>query len=106
MLIKRLCSCSAAFEIHFGSLKGWFQNKGYLKILADNQLKHVAETRQTYDQTYKRDNSVMLVLTYHPQSKNVNDIIKKDLVFLNVENMFTSREYIYASSFCLILCRF
>ena len=98
LLIKRLCSCSAAFEIHLGSLKGWFQNKGYLKILADNQLKHVAETRQTSDQTYKRDNSVPLVLTSHPQSKNVNDIIKKDLVFSyakeQVENIFTSPPFV------------
>ena len=38
-------------------------------------------------------NGVPLVLTYHPRLKNVNDIIKKHLVFLyakeQVENIFT-----------------
>ena len=96
--IKILCSSNAAFENHLESLKCWFQNRGYLKTLVDNQLKRVAETRQTSDQTYQRGNSVPLVLTYHPQSKNVNDIIKKYLVFLyakeQVENIFTRPPFV------------
>ena len=56
-------------------------------------MKHVTETGQTSDQTYKRGSDVPLVLTYHPWLKNVNDIIKKYLVFLytreQVENTFT-----------------
>ena len=80
--IKRLCSSNVAFENHLESLKGWFQNRGYPKTLVDNQLKRVTETRQTSDQTYKRGNGVLLVLTYHPRLKNINDIIKKHLVSL------------------------
>ena len=78
---------------HLQSLKGQFQNRGYPKTLVGNQLKCVTETRQTSDQTYKRGNGVLLVFTYQPQLKNVNDIIKKHLVFLyakgRVENIFT-----------------
>ena len=92
--VKRLCSSNVAYENHLESLKGWFQNRGYPKTLADNQLKHVTETRQTSDQTYKRGNRVPLVLTYHPRLKNINDIVRKHLVFLyakeQVENIFTS----------------
>ena len=72
-------SSNVAVENHLESLKGWFQNRGYPKILVDNQLKRDTETRQTSDQTYKRGNGVLLVLTYHPELKNVNDI-KKHLV--------------------------
>ena len=32
--------------------------------LVDNQLKHVIETRQTSEPTYRRGNGVLLVLTY------------------------------------------
>ena len=42
--------------------------------MVDNQLKPVIETRQTSEQTYKRGNGVPLVLTYHPQLKNINII--------------------------------
>ena len=91
--IKRLCSSNVAFENHLGSLKGWFQNREYHKTLVENQLERVTKTRQTSDQTYKRGNGVPLVLTYHPRLKNVNDIIKKHLVFLypkeQVEKIFT-----------------
>ena len=93
MHIKRLCSSNVAFENHLESLKGWFQNRGYPKTLVDNQLKCVTETRQISDHTYKKDSGVPLVLTYHPRLSNVNDIIKKHLVFLyakeQVENVFT-----------------
>ena len=34
--IKRLCSSNVAFENHLGSLKGWFQNRGYHKTLVEN----------------------------------------------------------------------
>ena len=61
-------------------------------------MKRVTETRQTSEQTYKRDNGVPLVLTYHPRLKNVNDIIKKHLVFLyakeQVENIFTPPPFV------------
>ena len=80
LCIKILCPSNIAVENHLESLKGWFQNRGYPKIVVDNQLKRDTETRQTSDQTYKRGNGVLLVLTYHPQLKNVNDIIKKHLV--------------------------
>ena len=90
--IKRLCSSSVAFE-NLESLKGWLQNTGYPKILVNNQLKRVTEARRTSDQIYKRGNGVPLVLIYHPRLNNVNDIIKKHLVFLyakeQVENIFT-----------------
>ena len=74
--ITRLCSSNVAFENHHESLKGWFQNRGYPKTLVDNQLKCVTETRQTSDQTYKKGSGAILSI------KNVNDIIKKHLVFL------------------------
>ena len=73
--IKRLCPSNVAFKNHLESLKAWFQNRGYPKTLVENQLKPVIETRQTSEQTYKRGNGVPLVLTYHPQLKNINDII-------------------------------
>ena len=83
-----------AFGNHLESLKGWFQNRGYPKKLVYNQLKRVAETRQTSDQTNKRSNGVPLALTYHPRLRNVNDIIKNHPAFLypkeQVENIFTS----------------
>ena len=92
--IKKLCSSNVAFENHLEILKGCFQNRGYPKTLVGNQLKRVIETRQTCDQTYKRGNGVLLALTYHPPLKNVNDIIKKHLVFFlyakdQVEDIFT-----------------
>ena len=80
--IKSLGKIPENFENRLESLKGWFQNRGYPKTLVDNQLKRVTETRQTSDQTYKRGNGVLLVLTYHPRLKNINDIIKKHLVSL------------------------
>ena len=87
-----------SFENHLESLRGWFQNRGYPKTLVENQLKCVTETRQTFDQTYKRGNGVLLVLTYHPQLKNVSDIIKKHLVFLyvkeQVEHIFTPPPFV------------
>ena len=56
-------------------------------------MKRITETRQTSDQTRKRGNGVLLILTYHPRLKNINDIIKKHLVFLyakeQVKNIFT-----------------
>ena len=70
--IKRLRSSNIAFENHFGSLKGWFQNRGYPKTLVDNQLKRVTETRQTSNQTYKRGSGVPLVLTYHSRLRPRN----------------------------------
>ena len=96
--IKRLCSSNVAFENHLESLKCWCQNRGYPKTMVDIQLKRVTETRQTSDQTYKRGSGVPLVLTYHPRLKNVNDIIKKHLVFLyakeQVENVFTPLPFV------------
>ena len=100
--IKRICSSNAASKNYFGyhleSLKGWFHNRGYHKTLVDNHLKRVTETRQISDQTYKRGNGVPLALTYHPRLKNVNDIIKKHLVFLfakeQVENIFTPPSFV------------
>ena len=87
-----------SFENHLESLRGWFQNRGYPKTLVENQLKCVTGTRQTFDQTYKRGNGVLLVLTYHPQLKNVSDIIKKHLVFLyvkeQVEHIFTPPPFV------------
>ena len=80
--IKRLCSSNVAFEKYLESLKDRFQNTGYPKALVDNQLKRVTETRERSDQTYKRGNGVPVVVTDHPRLKNVNDIIKKHLVFL------------------------
>ena len=50
LCIKRLCSSNVAFENHLESLKGWFQNRGYLKTLVDNHLKRVTEARQTSTQ--------------------------------------------------------
>ena len=82
LCIKKLCLSNVAFENHLESLKGCFQNRGYLKTLVKNQLKRVTETRQTPEQPYKSGNGVPLVLTYHPRLKNVNGIIKKHLVFL------------------------
>ena len=38
-------SSNVAVENHLESLKGWFQNRGYPKILVDNQLKRDTETR-------------------------------------------------------------
>ena len=104
--IKRLCSSNLALENHLESLKDWFQNREYPKTLVDNQLKRVTETTQTSEQTYKRGNGVPLVLTYLPRLKNVNDIIKKHLVFLNakeqVENMFTPPPFVsFRASFSL-----
>ena len=104
--IKRLCSSNVAFENHLESLKAWFQNGGYPKSLVCNQLKRVIETRQTSEQTYKRGNGVLLVLTYHPRLKNVNDIIKKYLVFLyakeQVDNIFTPPPFVsFRSGFSL-----
>ena len=72
--IKRLCPSNVAFKNHLESFKAWFQNRGYPKTLVENQLKPVIETRQTSEQTYKRGNGVPLVLTYHPQLKNINII--------------------------------
>ena len=96
--IKRLCSSNVAFENHFERLKVWFQNRGYPKTLVDNQLKCVIETRQTSEHTYKRGNGVPLVLTCHLRLKNVNDVIKKYLVFLyakeQVENVFTTPPFV------------
>ena len=80
--IKRLCSFNVALEKYLESLKDRFQNRGYPKTLVDNQLKRVTETRERSDQTYKRGNGVPVVVTDHPRLKNVNDIIKKHLVFL------------------------
>ena len=80
--IKRLCSSNVTFENHLENLKTGFKIKDAPKTLADNQLKRVTKTRQRSDQTYKRGNGVPLVLAYHPRLKNVNDIIKKHLVFL------------------------
>ena len=61
-------------------------------------MKRVTETRKTSDQTDKRGNGVPLVLTYQPQLKNVNDIIKKHLVYLyakeQVENIFTPPPFV------------
>ena len=61
-------------------------------------MKHVTETKQTSDQTYKRGNGVLLVLTYYPPLKNVSNTIKKHLVFLNakeqVDNMFTPPSFV------------
>ena len=98
--IKRLCSSNVAFKNHLESLKRWFQNRGYLKTLVDNQLKHVTETRQTSDQTYKRGNGVPLVLAHHPRLNNANDIIKKHLAFLyakvQVQNIFISPPFHFA----------
>ena len=104
--IKKLCSSNIAFENHLKSLKGWFQNRGYPKALVENQLKRITETRQTSDQIYKRGNGVLLVLTYHPGLKNVDDIIKKHLVFLyakeQVENVFTPPPFVsFRASFSL-----
>ena len=96
--IKKLYSSSVAFENHLESLKGWFQNRGYPKTLVDNQFKRVTETRQTSGRTYKRSNGVPLALTYHPRLKNINDIIKKHLVFLyakkQVENILTPPPFV------------
>ena len=83
--IKKLCSSNVAFENHLERLKSWFQNRGYPKTLVDHQLKRITETRQTSDQTYNRGNGVPLVFTYHPRLKNVNNIIKKHLLFLYVK---------------------
>ena len=47
--IKRLSSSNVASKNHLKSLKGRFQNRGYPKTLVDNQLKHIIETRQTYE---------------------------------------------------------
>ena len=64
-------------------------------------MKDVTETTQTSDQTYKRGNGVLLVLTYYSPLKNVSNTIKKHLVFLyakeQVENMFTPPSFV---SFC------
>ena len=64
-------------------------------------MKHVTETRQTSEQTYKRGNGVLLVLTYYPSLNNVSNTIEKHLVFLyakeQVENMFTPPSFV---SFC------
>ena len=72
MRIKKLCSSNAAFENHLES--------------------------QTFDQTDKRGNGVLLVLTYYPRLKNVNDIIKKHIVFLQakeqVKNIFTPPPFV------------
>ena len=35
-----------AFKNHLESLKSWLENRGYPKTLADNQLKHVTETKK------------------------------------------------------------
>ena len=90
--IKRLCSTNVAFENHFESLSK------YLKTLVDDQLKRVIETKQTSYQTYKRGNGVLLVLTYHSRLKNVNNIIKRHLLFLyakeQVENIFTPPPFV------------
>ena len=92
MRIKRLCSSNVAFENHLESFEDWFQNRGNPLTLVDNQLKRVTETRQSSEQTYKRGSGVLLVHTYHPRLKNINDI-KKYLVFLyakeQFENIFT-----------------
>ena len=98
MRIKRLFSSSEAFENQLESLKEWFQNREYPKTLVENQLKRITETRQTSDQTRKRGNGVLLILTYHPRLKNINDIIKKHLVFLyakeQVKNIFTPPPFV------------
>ena len=61
-------------------------------------MKRVTETRQISDQTDKKGNGVPLVLTYQPRLKNVNDIIKKHLVYLyakkQVENIFTPLPFV------------
>ena len=79
-------------------LKPGFKIEDTRKTLVDNQLKDVIETRQASEQTYKRGNGVPLVLTYQPRLKNVNDIIKKYLVFLyakeQVENIFTPPPFV------------
>ena len=80
--IKRLCSSNAAFENPLESIKASFPNGGYPKTVVDNQLERVTQTRRTSDQTYKRGNGVPLVLTYQARLKNVNDIFKKELLFL------------------------
>ena len=85
-----LLQCTdVAFKNHLESLKSWFENRGYPKTLADNQLKHATETKNIWPDL----SGVMLHhFTYHPQLKDVNDIIKKDLVFLyakeQVKNIF------------------
>ena len=62
-------------------------------------MKRVAKTRQTYDQTYKRGNSILLDLTYHLRLKNINNIITKHLVLLyakeQVQNIFTPPPFVF-----------
>ena len=97
-LANHLRAVADAFHPLRTHFKGWFQNRGYPKTLVDNQLKRVTETRQTSYQTCKRGSGVPLALTCHPRLKNVNDIIKKHLVFLyakeQVENVFTPLPFV------------
>ena len=96
MCLVKVCALKDYFPLTVA-----IQNRGYPKTLVNNQLKRVTETGQTSDQTYKRGNGVLLVLTYQPRFKNINHFIEKQLLSLyakeEVKNIFTPPPFV---SFC------
>ena len=85
--IKRLCLSSLAFEKHLESICSWFGKRGYPKKLVNNHLSRVVESRpeQLPEHQTKHGTGVPLMVTYHPRFHDLGKIIRKNFIYLYVE---------------------
>ena len=85
--IKRICSSVDKFEEHMLSLKIWFSNRGYPRVLIDEQITKARSFVQcTLDQPRSKAEPTVLVATYHPALNGLNNIIRKYFYLIQIDS--------------------
>ena len=85
--VARVCSHEADFRKHTAKMKSWFLKRGYSDNVIEKEMKKVKFSKIS---STRKDNAkgVPLVVTYHPGSKNVKQIINKNLDLLYMDQGF------------------
>ena len=95
--VSRICSHKADFKKHTTKMKSWFLKRGYPNDVIQKEMKKVKFSKIS---STRKDNTkgIPLVVTYHPNLKNIDLIINKNLYLLymdqEVKKVFTPKSMV------------
>ena len=80
--LKRICSEKNDLNVHVEDLKTWFRKRGYPDYLIKEQAERALLVTPSDENKSKKENGVLLVVTYIPALKNLSQVIRKNLQLL------------------------
>ena len=92
--MSQICSEEKDFKKHFAETKSWFSQRGYPQKLIETETSEVKFSgRRVFHSFPKVENTVPLVVTYHPVLKTIGKIIHDNLYLLymneELKHLFT-----------------